>query len=513
MEYFCSECLTFGNIVLVFVFLLILNQLIELYEFRNMPPGPRLTSLPFIGNLLSFDSFSPGESFMDATVSLRKKYGSLYSLKLGSYKFVIAEDVASMKEVLVKKSADYAGRPPFHSFMIETMDGKDIALGNYGPAWKFHRKLFMTAVRQYLSDQKLVEDTISKQVTMLLEYFEEQNGKDFNPGQILMETVANIICCISFGGHFDSSHPDFEELLRLNNESFTDTELNSDIFVLDLFSWAKYFPFKAYKRLNNLTTRVFEILRKELKKQQENYDPAAEVKSLIQMLIKERDAAEAEIEEDEKTALLSDDYIINTLEDMFSAGYETTSTTLRWVIAYLVNNPEYQTMIQEQLDEVVGKGRMPRLDDSLNLPLIKATVLEALRLGNVAEVALPHYTLKDTSLGKYRMPKDTVVLVNLRCIHEDPSCWENPETFNPQRHIDSDGNLITNSGNFLPFSAGRRVCAGEALAKVELFLFVSCMLHKFTFLPAEDGSLPDVKGVSGFTRYPAPYKIRVEKRW
>jgi len=86
-----------------------------------MPPGPRLTSLPFIGNLLSFDSFSPGESFMDATVSLRKKYGSLYSLKLGSYKFVIAEDVASVKEVLVKKSADYAGRPPFHSFMIETM--------------------------------------------------------------------------------------------------------------------------------------------------------------------------------------------------------------------------------------------------------------------------------------------------------------------------------------------------------------------------------------------------------
>lgn len=67
MEHFCCECLTFGNIVLVFVFLLILNQLIELYEFRNMPPGPRLTSLPLIGNLLSFDSLAPGGSFMDAT--------------------------------------------------------------------------------------------------------------------------------------------------------------------------------------------------------------------------------------------------------------------------------------------------------------------------------------------------------------------------------------------------------------------------------------------------------------
>lgn len=326
----------------------------------------------------------------------------------------------------------------------------------------------MSAVRQYLSDQQLVEETISKQVTMLLQYFEEQNGKDFNPGQILMETVANVICRISFGEHFNSSHPDFDELLRLNNESFTDTELSSAVFVLDLFSWAKYFPFKAYKRLDDFGIPIFDILRKELKKQQENYDPAAEVKSLIQMLIKERDAAEAEIGEDEKTALLSDDYIINTLSDMFSAGYETTSTTLRWVIAYLVNNPEYQSMIHEQLDEVVGKGRTPGLDDNLNLPLIKATVLEALRLGNVAELAIPHYTLKDTSLGKYSVPKDTVVMVNLRHVHEDPSCWENPQVFNPRRHIDSDGNLITNSGNFLPFSAGRRVCAGEALAKVKM---------------------------------------------
>ena len=68
MEHLGGEYLSFGNIVLVFVFLLILNQLIELYQFRNMPPGPRLTSLPFVGNLLCFDSFAPGESFMDATV-------------------------------------------------------------------------------------------------------------------------------------------------------------------------------------------------------------------------------------------------------------------------------------------------------------------------------------------------------------------------------------------------------------------------------------------------------------
>ena len=63
-------------------------------------------------------------------------------------------------------------------------------------------------------------------------------------------------------------------------------------------------------------------------------------------------------------------------------------------------------------------------------------------------------------------------MTNLMAVHLDPSLWENPNSFDPSRHIDSDGQLITNSGNFLPFSAGRRVCAGEALAKVRLISLV-----------------------------------------
>ena len=213
--------------------------------------------------------------------------------------------------------------------------------------------------------------------------------------------------------------------------------------------------------------RVFEILGQQLKLQRDAFDPTTGIKSLIDSLIKERIAAEKEVgAEDIEAAFLSDDYIVNTLEDMFSAGYETTSTTLRWVIAFVVHNPEYQTEIQDKLDEVVGRDRMPELDDRPNLPLIQATIMEALRVGNVAETAIPHYTLKDTSLAGYRVPKDTVVLPSLMHIHLDPNCWENPDSFNPHRHIDANGQLITNSGNFLPFSAGRRVCAGEALAKV-----------------------------------------------
>jgi len=130
---------------------------------------------------------------------------------------------------------------------------------------------------------------------------------------------------------------------------------------------------------------------------------------------------------------------------MFS-GFLPISITLRWTIAYLVHHPQRQTEIQDQLDEVVGRDRMPGLDDRRHLPLVQATIMEVLRLANIAEAALSYYTLKDTSLAGYRVPKNTVVFVNLMNVHLDPNCWENPNSFNPRRHTDADGQLIT-TGN------------------------------------------------------------------
>ena len=75
----------------------------------------------------------------------------------------------------------------------------------------------------------------------------------------------------------------------------------------------------------------------------------------------------------------------------------------------------------------------------------------------------------------------------------------------PYRHIDAEGKLVTNQGNFYP------VCAGESLAKIELFLFVSWLIHNFTFIAAE-GHTPKVKAV--FVQFPVSHKIRaINWRW
>ena len=382
--------------------------------------------------------------------------------------------------------------------------------GNYGPAWKLHRKLFTTALRQYISDTPLIERRVSTQAEKLVQFMEKQHGKPFDPSDCLMRGVADVICGITFGEGYDTTNPDLNQLLKLNADLVANAADSQLATMLDFFPVAQYLPIKVYDRFINPFFEMFDIIRKFLNERKENFDPAEPVKDLISGLLHARLEAEGESNED-RAALLTDDYFINTIEDMFAAGYETTSTTLKWALAFLVNYPRYQVDLQHHLDEVVG-DESPSLDHRPSLPLIQATIIEILRVANIAPLAVPHVTLTDTTLCGYRVPKDTIVFADTESVHLDPKCWKDPTVFNPYRHIDEDGKLITNQGNFYPFGAGRRVCAGEPLAKVELFLFLSWMLQKFTFVAEEDGCPPKLEGIFNVTQFPVPYKIRAIKR-
>ena len=390
--------------------------------------------------------------------------------------------------------------------------GKDIAIGNYGPAWRLHRKLFMTALRQYLSNVQLIESRVLKETDKLLCYFEEQKGNAFDPADILAQSVANVICGIAFGEGYDTSNADMKELLYLNQKILSPSGDIRTVTMLDFLPFVEYLPIPAYRRHFALQIKPFHIIKKYLNQRRQNLDPEEKITDLISGLIQAQNDAKDLTNAEEQGALLSDDYLVNTIEDMFVAGYETTSTTLMWTIAFLVNYPRFQTDIQLQLDDIVGRDRVPSLEDRSKLPFVHATIMEVLRTGNVAGQAFPHLTLKETKLCGYRVPKDVVVIVDTEAVHLDPHCWENASVFDPYRHLDQDGNLITNQGNFYPFGAGRRVCAGESLAKVELFLFLTRMLQKFTFVSEEGGGPIDLRSVVGVTQSPKPYKIRAIRR-
>ena len=362
-----------------------------------------------------------------------------------------------------------------------------------------------------MSNIPLIQERLDKSTQKLLNFFEKENGKSFDPGTIVGACITDVISGIIFGKQYDTDNCNISNILAALEEVVRNYKVVRAMTFLDFFPASKYFPFHSIKKLMGVYLNALEIVRMMLKERELVFDPVKPPTDLMEAFLHARNEALAQSSED-MAAIMSEDHLINTINDMFFAGYETTTDTLRWTIGFLVQNPTYQRDIQAQLDEVVAHDRMPCLDDRPNLPLVHATIMETLRLGNVAPQAIPHCVLKDTYLCGYRVPKGAVVFPDLEAVHLDPKCWENPTVFNPYRHVDEQGKLITDKGNFFPFGARRRTCAGEPLAKMELFMFLSWMLHKFTFEPAEGQNPLQLKPLRSLVQYPAPYKIRAIKR-
>ena len=365
-----------------------------------------------------------------------------------------------------------------------------------------------SALRHYLQNSSVVNQRITEEAKSLLQYFHDHHGAALDPGNIFVTATANISATFVFGKAFTLTS-DFRQFLELKDETLKPGNYRLILFVLDLFpAFIRFFSAFEYHKTN--CSQLYGIVRRQLKHREKIFNPMEPINDLIGGLLKARE--ETKNESPEHSKFLVDGNMLGSLEDMFTAGYETTSTTLSWAFAFLLNYPQIQAEIQKQIDEVVGENRLPQLEDSPNLPLVNAFIRETLRVGNTADATLPHYTLQDTTLCGYRIPKDTMVIVDLGAVHMDSQGWDNPREFNPHRHLDANGSVVAKQDHFLAFSAGRRVCVGEPLAKLELFLFLSIMLHQYSFIPAEGEPLPDLVGVRGLIIKPKPYKMSAIKR-
>lgn len=145
------------------------------------------------------------------------------------------------------------------------------------------------------------------------------------------------------------------------------------------------------------------------------------------------------------------------------------------------------------------------------MPYTEATIMEVQRLSMVVPLAIPHMTSEKTVLQGYTIPKGTVVIPNLWSVHRDPAIWEKPDDFCPDRFLDDQGQLLKRE-TFIPFGIGKRVCMGEQLAKMELFLMFVSLMQSFTFALPEGSEKPIMTGRFGLTLAPHPFHVTVSKR-
>lgn len=153
------------------------------------------------------------------------------------------------------------------------------------------------------------------------------------------------------------------------------------------------------------------------------------------------------------------------MADLFVAGTETTATTIRWAIMYLLNNMDIQKKMHKEIEDVIGSGRPPCMSDKPNLPYCEAVILESLRLGNVVPYALPHKASDDIVYKGFTIPKDSIILPSLDSVAFDENLFPDAHSFKPERFIDENGRLC-GQDKVLSFSLGRLI-----LIKIPFRLF------------------------------------------
>ncbi|KAK3100065.1 hypothetical protein FSP39_014192, partial [Pinctada imbricata] len=283
-------------------------------------------------------------------------------------------------------------------------------------------------------------------------------------------------------------------------------------FVEDIVPGMTYiYKTERWKDLERLIEEFTAFLRKELKEHKETFN-SSNIRDYTDSIILAREEAEKE-EREEDAAMLSDTYLVQILSDIFFAGLDTTRMTLDWFFCYMVAYPESQQKCQEEIDNVIGKDESPSASDRPNLCFTEACIMEAMRMGAVAGFGVPHATICDTNVAGYDIPKGTTVFINHWALHNDPNFWKDVDKFDPYRYLTKDGKMDMKPENWLPFSAGRRVCLGEPVARTELLLIASSFLKNFRFkVPPGVTHITKPRFPVAGSEIPEEYKVVVEKR-
>ncbi|XP_016119937.1 cytochrome P450 2J2-like, partial [Sinocyclocheilus grahami] len=325
----------------------------------------------------------------------------------------------------------------------------------------------------------------------------------FNPMVTLNSAVSNIISCLIFGQRFEYHDECYQKILRLDTECIQLTG-SPRAQLYNVCPWLlEYLPGPHQTIFSNYK-QITDFLRGEIIKHKEVWDPL-NPRDLIDNYLTEMEKKKSDPE-----AGFNIEGLVVTCLDLIEAGTETATTTLRWGLLFMIKFPEIQEKVQEEIDRVIGQSRQPCLADRVNMPYTEAVIHEIQRFGDVVPLGFPKKAVKDTTLRGYFIPKGTSITINLSSVLHDPNEWETPDTFNPGHFLTENGQFWKRDA-FMPFSAGKRACLGEQLARQELFLYFTSLLQQFTISKCP-GEEPSLEGEIWFTYAPAPYRMCLSSR-
>ncbi|XP_015690604.2 cytochrome P450 81Q32-like [Oryza brachyantha] len=467
----------------------------------QLPPSP--PAIPFFGHLHLI------ENPLHAALSqLAERHGPVFSLRLGSRSAVVVSSPECARECLTENDVCFANRPRFPSQLPVSFDGTSLGNSNFGPHWRSLRRI---ASVHFLSAQRVggMSGVISDEVRAMARRM--YRAASVSPGgaarvqlkrrlfelslSVLMEAVAQTKTTRQ---EADGTDADTDMSVEAQEYKHVLDELNPLLGAANLWDylpalrWFDVFGTKrkimtAVNKRNAFVRRLIDTERQRLDDDDDDGSSNGAKKSMISELLTLQ-KTEPEV--------YTDTVIMTLCTSLFTAGTDSTSTTIEWAMSLLLNHPKILKKAQAEIDSYVGNSRLIAAEDMPHLIYLQCIISETLRLYPVLPLLIPHESSGDCRVGGYDVPSGTMLLVNIVAVHRDPSVWKDAETFRPERFEDGmrdDGLLV-----MMPFGMGRRKCPGETLGLRVVGLALGTLIHCFDWerVDGVDVSMAEGGGLS-----------------
>jgi cytochrome P450 len=284
-------------------------------------------------------------------------------------------------------------------------------------------------------------------------------------------------------------------------EALTDAVQSFAYAVLPGIELIERLPVGPFVKVRKARARLDRIILRVIAERRAN--PSAP-QDLVSMLLAARDP------ENPSEPGMSDQQIRDEAMTIFLAGHETTANAMAWTFHLLGGAPAVESRLLDELTRVLG-GRAPAVADVPRLEYTRAVIAESMRLYPPAWT-MGRRAMEPHTIGGYAIERDALVLVSQWVAHHDPRWWDEPQSFQPERWLNTSGTRVAASGSrpkfaYFPFGGGTRLCIGESFAWTEAILLLAAIAQQWRFTPVSSPT-PEPR----ITLRPRNLQMRAQRR-
>lgn len=409
------------------------------------PPGPR-QSFPLSG------LFAYRRGPLPFFQQLAERYGDISFFRLGPLPAFFFNHPDYIKEILVTNHQN------FMKGLALQRAKRLLGEGLLTSEGEFHRR------QRRLAQPAFHRSRIASYANVMTDYASQtsqswQDGATLDISEEMMRLTLGIVGKTLFDADVVSDAQEVGEAMTVVMDLF-------NTITVPFFDLLQKLPLPQFRRFDNAKLRLDAIIYRLIEERRRSGKDRGD---LLSMLLLAQDT-------EGDGGQMTDAQLRDELMTIFLAGHETTANALTWTWYLLSQNPEAETKLHDEIEQVL-EGRLPAFEDVARLKYTEMVLAESMRLYPPAW-AIGRMALNDCEIGGYAVPKKSLVLMSQYVMHHDARYFAEPLRFDPERWL-PEARESRPQFSYFPFGGGPRRCIGEGFAWMEGILLIACLARQW----------------------------------